>query len=98
MPALQKTFVQYGAELGFLGVDTEDDVNSARDFLAATGVHYPQVVDNDGKLLRRVGGSGLPITLVLDAGGHQVFTHRGQLSSKDLLAALRAAGVGTAAS
>ena len=93
MPTLQRAFALHGGQLSLLGVDTEDDSDSARDFLAATGVHYPQVVDGDGKLLRRVGGSGLPITIVLDGKGRQVFSHRGQLADQDLAKALTKAGV-----
>lgn len=93
MPALQRTYAAHGAQLRFLGVDSEDEPNSAKDFLAAVGVHYPQVVDNRGELLHRIGGSGLPVTLVLDARGRLVFSHRGQLRERDLQAALAAAGI-----
>ena len=93
MPSLQTAYRTFGRQISFLGVDTKDDVNSASDFLAATSVHYPQVVDNNGDLLHKIGGSGLPVTVVLDATGHTVYSHRGQLRSDDLKAALRSAGV-----
>lgn len=91
MPALQRAYLQHGTPLRFLGVDTEDDADSAKDFLAAVGVHYPQLVDDRGDLLHRLGGAGLPVTVVLNARGAVVFTHRGQLSSGDLSAAVAAA-------
>lgn len=93
MPALQAAYVRYGDQVTFLGVATKDDVNSANDFLAAVSVLYPEVVDDDGDLLHKVGGAGLPVTLVLDAGGRLVFSHRGELRGNNLRTALAAAGV-----
>ena len=93
MPALQAAYHRYGDQVTFLGVDTEDSVDSANDFLAAVGVHYPQVVDDGGDLLHKVGGAGLPVTMVLDRDGARVFTKLGQLRGRDLEKALAAAGV-----
>lgn len=91
MPALQRAYVKRGQQVRFLGVDTEDEHASASDFLAAVGVHYPQVVDDRGDLLHRLGGTGLPVTLVLDAAGKVAYTHRGQLTDGDLAKALATA-------
>ena len=93
MPALQRAYQHYQAKVSFLGVDTTDERASAEDFLATIGIHYPQVSDTRGDLLHRVGGPGLPVTLVLDANGAVVYSHRGQLKPADLTAALGAAGV-----
>ena len=60
-------------------------------FLAAVGVHYPQVLDDRGDLLHRLGGTGLPVTLVLDAAGKVVYSHPGQLTEPALAKALAAA-------
>jgi len=91
MPALQRAYALHGRQVRFLGVDTEDQHDSSRDFLAAVGVHYPQVVDDRGDLLHRLGGTGLPVTLVLDAAGKVVYSHRGQLTAPVLATALAAA-------
>ncbi len=91
MPALQRAYALHGRQVRFLGVDTEDEHDSASDFLAAVGVHYPQVVDDRGDLLHRLGGTGLPVTLVLDAAGKVVYSHRGQLTAPALAKALAAA-------
>jgi cytochrome c biogenesis protein CcmG/thiol:disulfide interchange protein DsbE len=93
MPSLQAAFDSHGAKIQFLGVDTEDDRNSANDFLAAFGVHYPQVSDARGDLLHQIGGSGLPVTLILDRTGKVVYSKRGEMKHADLTAALRAAGI-----
>jgi cytochrome c biogenesis protein CcmG/thiol:disulfide interchange protein DsbE len=93
MPSLQAAYATYGTQIAFLGVDTKDSPDSAQDFLAATAVHYPQVIDDNGDLLHGVGGSGLPVTIVLDAAGRTVYSHRGELRARDLKAALVAGGV-----
>jgi len=90
MPALQRAYALHGRQVRFLGVDTEDEHDSASDFLAAVAVHYPQVVDDRGDLLHRLGGTGLPVTLVLDAAGKVVYSHRGQLTAPALAKALAA--------
>lgn len=92
MPSLQKAYAATTGHLSFLGVDTKDDLSSAQDFLAATGIHYPQVRDAGADLLHRLGSAGLPVTLVLDGRGKIVYSHRGALRAKDLTAALRAGG------
>ena len=90
MPALQRAYALHGRQVRFLGVNTEDQRDSASDFLAAVGVHYPQVVDDRGDLLHRLGGTGLPVTLVLDASGRVVYSHRGRLTEPALAKALAA--------
>jgi len=54
-------------------------------------VHYPQVVDDRGDLLHHLAGTRIPVTLILDARGRVVFTHRGQLRERDLAASLASA-------
>lgn len=93
MPALQRSFETYSRQLDFLGVNSSDERNSARDFLAAFNVHFPQVFDSRAEALHRIGGSGLPLTIVLARDGRQLYMHRGQLRPPDLRKALVAAGV-----
>jgi peroxiredoxin len=61
-----------------VGIDTEDESDKALTFAQQYGMHYPSLVDPDGRVLRASGG-GPPITLLVDADGKVVFTHRGEL-------------------
>ena len=59
-------------ELGvqFLGLNVNDDLESARDF--AQAITYPSIADPEGRLLSLVPGippNGLPSTLVVDKDG-----------------------------
>lgn len=91
MPALQRAYQKSGRAVVFLGVDTKDETNSAKDFLAAFHVTYPQVEDSDGEMLASLHALGLPVTIALDAEGHVVWRKSGRLREGDIQAALAAA-------
>ena len=80
VPVLVAFAAKAGGKVGVLGVDTEDESDKALTFAAQYGMHYPSVVDEDGRLLRSYGG-GPPITLFVDGNGKVVFSHHGQLHS-----------------
>lgn len=83
----------YDADRGkvrFLGVDTEDDADSALDFGAHVKppVRYPSVVDPDRKVLLGLARApGPPETAFVDAHGVVVHVHTGPYTDA---AALRA--------
>ena len=57
---------------------------AAADFLARTGVTYPQLVDVDGVVLADTRVPGLPVTLALDADGTVLDRVIGEASSEEL--------------
>ncbi|GAW49731.1 TlpA family protein disulfide reductase [Nocardioides sp. PD653-B2] len=68
----------------FLGINTQDRPEAAADFLARTGVTYPQLVDIDGLVLADTRVRGLPVTLALDADGRVVERVIGEISEAEL--------------
>lgn len=88
MPALQRTHERLGGKVRFLGVNTKDDPDGARAFLAATGSRYPQVLDPDGELLQHLQMPGLPVTVILDSRGTVVHRKIGKLGEGELDALL----------
>lgn len=68
----------------FLGVNTQDRLEAAADFLARTGVTYPQLVDIDGLVLADTRVPGLPVTLALDTDGRVVDRVIGEISGEEL--------------
>lgn len=89
MPFLQTAHEQYGGQVQFLGVDTEDTTAAGAAFLDDVGITYPQVVDLEGLLLNHLGVPGLPVTVLLDEEGRVAGTHVGPLdpaSIEELLA------------
>ena len=71
-------------EVRFVGINTQDRPEAAADFLARTGVTYPQLVDIDGLVLADTRIPGLPVTLTLDSDGEVTDRVIGELSSEEL--------------
>ena len=77
-------------DVQFLGINTQDRPEAAADFLARTGVTYPQLVDVDGVVLADTRVPGLPVTLAVDANGRVVDRVIGELSEEELATLLDA--------
>jgi thiol-disulfide isomerase/thioredoxin len=76
-PYLQQAHLRLGKSVRFLGVDTEDQADSALDFAAHVRppMRYPSVLDDNKAVLLSVHGpSAVPMTLFVDASGRVVFT------------------------
>ncbi len=72
-PALARVFVHFaGQPVRFVGIDEQDGVKQAKEFVASIGATYPNLVDSEGKLLgqlRVLPQAAVPSTLVLDRTG-----------------------------
>ncbi|HEU4392943.1 MAG TPA: TlpA disulfide reductase family protein [Solirubrobacterales bacterium] len=77
-PVLQKLSARYGKRVAFLGVDSEDDTDAAKTFLAEEPVPYPSYSDSDKEILDSLGGrGGLPDTAFYDRRGELVYLKQG---------------------
>ena len=81
--------------VGVVGVLTSDTEDSALTFARTFGMHYPQVVDDDG-LVRSRYGTGAPLTLFVDAAGTVTHVQSGAFRSAEQLDALVAEHLGVA--
>lgn len=86
-PALQKLSARYGKQVAFLGVNSEDDADAAKTFLAGTPVPYPSYSDPGADIKESIGGRGLPTTAFYDAGGNVCFVKQGQYADLETLEA-----------
>lgn len=80
MPFLSSVYDADRGRVRFLGVDTEDSVDSALDFgrHVEPPVRYPSVVDPDKKVLLGLAKTlGPPETAFVDAAGALVHVHAG---------------------
>lgn len=84
MAVLQSAADAYKDRVAFVGVDTRDRPEAAAAFLDELAITYPQLVDLDGELLNWTRVPGLPVTLVVDAGGRVVDRHVGAMSTNDI--------------
>jgi thiol-disulfide isomerase/thioredoxin len=89
-PYLQQAHLRLGKSVRFLGVDTEDQADSALDFAAHVRppMRYPSVLDDNKAVLLAVHGpSAVPMTIYVDASGHIVHV---SIESYDSVAAILA--------
>jgi cytochrome c biogenesis protein CcmG/thiol:disulfide interchange protein DsbE len=74
---------QLGKRVQFLGVDTEDQSDSALSELPATRppVRFPSVVDEDKHVMLGLHAAGPPETALVNSAGRVVHVHRGAYAS-----------------
>jgi cytochrome c biogenesis protein CcmG, thiol:disulfide interchange protein DsbE len=79
MRFLSSVYDEDHAKMRFLGVDTEDQSDSALDFDAHVSppVHFPSVIDYDHKVELGLKTDATPYTVLVSAAGRIVHTHAG---------------------
>jgi cytochrome c biogenesis protein CcmG/thiol:disulfide interchange protein DsbE len=82
-PFFQRLSVELGREIAFLGVDSDDNADDAREFLRDYPVSYPSYEDPDQKVARVFGGHlAFPVTAFYDRAGKRVFVKQGGYQSE----------------
>lgn len=76
-PIFQRVAIEYGKEVAFLGVATEDSEEAAGAFLEQRPLTYPSYMDFDGKVADSYGAIGAPATVFYDASGEKSYFHQG---------------------
>lgn len=83
-PMLSGAAKQYGNDIQFLGVDIQDDRNSAAAYSIEYHVPYPSLFDESGAIHDALGFVGLPDTVFYAADGSIIDTWSGPLTRADL--------------
>jgi protein SCO1/2 len=77
-PLLSRASAHFGRRVAFVGVDVNDNVTQARDFLAQHPVSYPSYADPDSAIARTFGSTqGLPTTIFIGPNGRRIHAHVG---------------------
>ena len=78
MPLLNALHKKY-APLGFtvLGVNVEEQLDGARDFLSNVPVDFPILLDNENKVSKQYKVVAMPTTVVVDRDGNMRYLHEG---------------------
>jgi cytochrome c biogenesis protein CcmG/thiol:disulfide interchange protein DsbE len=77
-----------GKEVAFLGIDSNDGEDSARDFVAEFPLPYPSYIDPDQEIADQLEGAlAFPATAFYDSEGRLVHVRNGPYSNDDELAA-----------
>jgi thiol-disulfide isomerase/thioredoxin len=92
-PILQQVSARLGRTVAFLGVDSQDNYDNARKFLAKYPVSYPSYKDPDLEIaisLKGVPAQAFPTTTFYDRRGKLVYAHPAPYEkAADLIADIR---------
>jgi thiol-disulfide isomerase/thioredoxin len=90
-PIFQRVSTRLGTRVAFLGLNTQDNTDDAKAYLAKTPVPYPSLEDGDSRILQEAGGvGGLPTTIFYDKDGERAMVHQGGYETeRDLVEAIR---------
>lgn len=80
MPALEKVWQSERDRIDILGLDYYESPDLGQAMADRTGVTYPLGRDTKGTILRALGGSGLPYTVLVGEDGTILATHSGALT------------------
>lgn len=87
-PFFERQADKYEGRVGFLGVNSQDNRDSAAAFLEEFPVPYPHYFDPDGTVARVFrGGRAFPTTAFYGPSGELVYTHIGGYASESKLEA-----------
>jgi cytochrome c biogenesis protein CcmG, thiol:disulfide interchange protein DsbE len=78
-PDFQKLSIEYGKRVAFLGVDSNDNRDDAREFLEDYPVSYPSYEDPEGRIAQVIRASvAFPSTVFYDREGKLAYIKQGQ--------------------
>ena len=93
MPALQYAFTKYGAQVNFIGINTQDSSEVATSFIEDLGIDYEILRDPNGESVVANGVSTFPNTFFVNAAGTIIKQIAGELTADDISSALKELGV-----
>lgn len=83
-PLLAEAHQRLGDQVRFIGIDVQDERESARQFIAEFDLDFEHFFDPDRAVPSELGGFGTPITYFVAAGGQVVDIHSGILDEQTL--------------
>ncbi len=88
MPDFETVSQNFAGEVNFLGLATQDRVESAVDLVEETGITYQVGNDQNGGIFTLFGGLGMPTTVFIDANHTVANVHTGVLDVDSLTEAI----------
>jgi cytochrome c biogenesis protein CcmG/thiol:disulfide interchange protein DsbE len=87
-PVFQRVATDLGKQVAFLGSNSGDSTQPARDFLAEYPIPFPSYLDPDEKIARAIKApANYPITVFVDEKGETAFIHQGPYETEQDLRA-----------
>jgi cytochrome c biogenesis protein CcmG/thiol:disulfide interchange protein DsbE len=98
-PVLEEAWRKFkGPDVVFLGINTQDKEEAARDFLDEFSITYPNGRDEGGKIAIDYGIWGLPETFFIDRAGRITYKHVGAIGLDTITAKIAEADLGAVSS
>ena len=86
-PHFQRVAAERGAEIAFIGLDSDDSNAAAEDFLGELPLPYPSVTDPDASAKGEFDLVGFPATVFYNSKGERVYVKQGPYQSAEELEA-----------
>lgn len=83
-PLLRDAAERYAGRVRFLGLNTKDTLDDAKDFVREFGLPYPNGFDPDGEVMEHLELLGLPATFFYHPDGELAFFHAGEIDREGL--------------
>lgn len=93
IPSFQEAYSYLSGDLVVLGINLEEDRDTAAGLLSELGADYPAVLDSEGVIARHYRVRGLPTTLFLDRDGKIIEMGAGIITEETLRAELAKLGL-----
>jgi len=84
LPHFETTFQEFGTEVNFLGVATNDDRANANELIDDTGISFPVADDPNQELFFALDGFSMPTTVFINADGTVASTRVGVILAGEL--------------
>ena len=84
MPDFEDAFKEYGDEIQFLIVNTDDGIGDGEKFIADKGYSFPTYYDLEYNAAITYGISGIPRTIAIDADGNIRYNRAGMVDAATL--------------
>jgi cytochrome c biogenesis protein CcmG, thiol:disulfide interchange protein DsbE len=87
-PVFQRVATERGKEIAFLGSNSHDSTQPAREFLAEYPIPFPSYLDPDEKIAQEINApANYPMTVFVDERGETAFIHQGPYETEQALIA-----------
>lgn len=84
MPDLEEAYKQYGDEIQFLIVNTDDGIKRGEEFIKSKGYTFPTYYDLEHKAAISYGITSIPRTIAIDKDGNVLYNQPGMLTANSL--------------
>lgn len=84
MPDFEEAYKEYGDEIQFIIVNTDDGIKKGEEFIASKGYTFPTYYDLESYAAIAYGITSIPRTIAIDKNGNVLYNQPGKLTAASL--------------